>query len=84
MGENDREVAILQTEVKGLHEALAAMKEDRQEKDKAEEKRYIRLETKLDDALRIAGGRPTWGVTVLVTSLSGLCTALVTFIVTVL
>lgn len=82
MGENDKEIAVLQTEVEGLQKEIASMKTDRQEKDKAEEKRYLRLEEKLDEALRIARGRPTWGVTVLITSLSGLCTALITFIVT--
>ena len=84
MGEHEREVAILQTQVRGLHESMVAMKEDRKGKDKIEENRYIRLEAKLDDALRIAGGRPTWGVMVLVTSLSVLCTSLATFIVTTL
>ncbi len=82
VGDNEKEIAVLENRIENLGKDMASMKSDREKKDADEERRYLRLENKLDETLKIVRGRPTWVVLALITSLSGLCTSMITFIVT--
>ena len=72
MGEQETAIAVLQEQVSALRDRLGSLELDVQQK-------FDRLEKKLDEALR---GRPSWAVTIVVSSLLTVSTGLVVFLVT--
>ena len=72
MGEQETAIAVLQEQVSALRDRLGSLELDVQQK-------FDRLEKKLDEALR---GRPSWAVTIVVSSLLTVSTGLTVFLVT--
>jgi hypothetical protein len=72
MGEQETELALLKQEVNFLKTQVNAIQTDVREK-------FDRLEKKLDEALV---GRPTWAVTMAISSLLTIVTGLSVFLLT--
>lgn len=72
LGEQETAIAVLQEQIRSLGKRLGSLELDVQQK-------FDRLEKKLDEALR---GRPTWAVTIVVSSLLTVSTGLIVFLVT--
>lgn len=64
--EQDTAIAVLQEQVASLKDRVTSIEIDVQQK-------FDRLEAKLDEALK---GRPTWAVTIIITTLATICTGL--------
>lgn len=69
MGEQETAIAVLQEQVSALRDRLGSLELDVQQK-------FDRLEKKLDDALT---GRPTWAMTIILSSLLTISTGLIVF-----
>lgn len=70
--DQDTKVALLEQEINFLKTEVATIKTDVRDK-------FDRIEKKLDDAIR---GRPTWTMTMLLSSLMTICTGLTVFVLT--
>lgn len=71
MSEQETAIAVLQEQIRSLYHRLGCLEVDVQQK-------FDRLEKKLDDALK---GRPSWAVTIVVSSLLTISTGLIVYLV---
>lgn len=75
LGEETTAVAVLNEQVISLRARVDAM-------EISIDSKFGKIEDKLDEAIKGASGRPSWGVVMALTGLMTLCTGLTVFILT--
>lgn len=66
------DIAVLKEQVTSLRDRLGTLEKDVQSK-------FDRIEKKLDDAIK---GRPSWAITIILSSLMTICTGLAVYLLT--